>query len=361
MIARAIRNLSRSLYRYPEVPADIELKGPFRSLKIALVADHFTEVCLSFECRIRSVTPQNYKQVFKDWKPDLFLAESAFHGRHGSWRYELAKQPRWLRFTKPTLMRKLVAYARSLGVPTLFWNKDDGAFFDAFIDTAKLFDHIFTTDQNCVSRYRSIVADKVSVDVLMLPVQPAFHSFSGFNFTKNEACFAGSYYRKILGARREFLDMVFHAADDAAMPVNVYDRNHGRFSHFFEFRFPTNACVKKHAPVSHWATAALYKEHALSLNVNSVTDSESMCSRRLLEILACGGIAMTNPTLCVERHFRDYCHVVGSRGEALELMGRMKYGPVKEDMERAEAGARYVLAEHTWSRRLRKICETAGL
>jgi spore maturation protein CgeB len=335
---------------------DIERPGPFGRLKIALVADNFTSDCLAEECRVRALTPSNYQEVIGEWKPDLVFVESAFHGAYGSWRYELAKQPKWLRLSKPTAIHRLVGFAKARGIPTVFWNKDDGAFFDAFIDVAKVFDFVFTTDNECIEAYRRQVPANVPVNSLIMPYQPAFHRFTGFNFTRNEACFTGSYYRRILNERRRFLDMVFDVCEDTKLPLNVFDRNNDRLSRYFEFRFPKRSQLRMHGKVAHGETAGIYKSHVASVNVNSVTDSETMCSRRLLEILACGGIAVTNPSRAVDRYFRDYCHVVNTHEEAGELFSRLRHGPSQQDKERAEAGATYVRGNHTWAHRLEEIC-----
>lgn len=86
-----------------------------------------------------------------------------------------------------------------------------------------------------------------------------------------------------------------------------------------------------------------------------------MYSRRLVEILACGGIAVTNPTAAVNRYFSEYCHVISDHTEAADLFTRLKMGPSARDLERAAAGARYVLAEHTWAQRLDDVRKVAGL
>ncbi len=356
MVGRAIRKLGSWVYDYPKVAEDVQQPGPFGRLKIALVADNFTTDCLSAECRVRALTPANYAEVMDQWKPDLVFVESAFHGAGGSWRYELAKQPRWLRLRKPTAIFDLVQAAKARGIPTVFWNKDDGAFFDAFIDVAKVFDFVFTTDAECIEGYRKHVAPHVPVNSLIMPYQPLFHNFTGFAFTRKEACFTGSYYRRILNERRRFLDLVFDACEAADLALNVYDRNHDRLSRHFEFRFPKKSHLRLHGKVAHGETARVYKSHVASVNVNSVTDSDTMCSRRLLEILACGGIAVTNPSRAVDRHFRDYCHVVHTHEQASELFARLRHGPSQEDMDRAEAGAAYVRALHTWEHRLEEIC-----
>jgi spore maturation protein CgeB len=356
MVGAVIRKLGSWVYKYPKVAEDVSGAGRFGHLKIALVTDYFTADCLSAECRVRNVTPANYRDVIENWKPDLLLVESAFHGVDGSWRYELAKQPKTFQFTRPTAIFRVIDCARSAGIPTVFWNKDDGPFFDAFIDVAKAFDYVFTTDEECLARYREQVPAHVPVNTLIMPYQPTFHSFTGFNFTRKEACFTGSYYRRILNERRRFLDMVFEICEHNEMPLNIFDRNHDRLSRHFEFRFPKNGQMRLHGKVPHRETANIYKSHIISINVNSVTSSETMFSRRLVEILACGGIAVTNPGRAVDRYFRDFCHVVQTHEEVQELFVRLRHGPSREDLDRAEAGARYVRENHTWAHRLEKIC-----
>lgn len=361
MVARVIRKIGALYYDHPAVPEDIEPEGPFAKLKIALVTDHFTTECLSMECRIRCLTPSNYREVLDSWRPDLVFVESVFHGVQGSWRYELAKQPRWLRLTRPQAIFRLVEHARSNGIPTVFWNKDDGAFFDTFIDVAKAFDFVFTTDCESVDPYRRELPRGVPANVLMMPYQPRFHAFDGFDFRHRSACFMGSYYRRILNERQQFLDMVFSAIGQTGMKLNVFDRNHGRLSSALEFRFPKHQHLKLHPQVSHRETANVYKSHVVSLNVNSVTGSSTMVSRRLLEILACGGVAVTNGSCAVEAYFKDFCHVIETHEQAIEIFGRLKHGPSPEDLQRAEAGARYVEREHSWAHRLEELCAVVGV
>ncbi|WP_292981735.1 glycosyltransferase family protein, partial [Nitrosomonas sp.] len=78
-------------------------------------------------------------------------------------------------------------------------------------------------------------------------------------------------------------------------------------------------------------------------------------------LLACGGIVVTNPGRAVTHYFRDYCHVVNSGEEARELLARLRYGPSRDDMARAEAGAAYVRRNHTWEHRLKKISDVVNL
>jgi spore maturation protein CgeB len=340
---------------------DVTQPGPFGHLKIALVADHLTADCLSAECRVRSMTPNNFRKVISEWKPDVVFIESAFHGINGSWRYELAKQPKWLRVDRLKAILHLIEFAKNCRIPTVFWNKDDGAYFDDFIDIAKHCDLVLTADRDSLPKYEVQLPKGTPAHVMQMPYQPAFHSFSGFHFIKNHACFVGSYYSRILSERRNFLDMLFKANMSTGMNIEVYDRNYHRISRRFAFNFPELPNLIRHPAVSNRETGAIYKTHSLSINVNSVVNSETMVSRRLLEILACGGIALTNSNKAVTREFKEFCLVVSDADEAKALFERMQKGPTVNDLNRASAGAEYVRKHHTWAHRLELICDLINL
>ena len=118
--------------------------------------------------------------------------------------------------------------------------------------------------------------------LLMMAYQPAIHSFNGFNFTKKSMCFVGSYYRKILNSRRATMDAIFKTCESQSLPLDIYDRNSSRLSRFYEFRYPSFSHVTVHNAVPYQKTADLYHEYNVSLNINSVTDSPTMFSRRML-------------------------------------------------------------------------------
>ncbi|WP_018237837.1 glycosyltransferase [Ensifer sp. BR816] len=327
-------------------------------LSVALISDSLTAACLSKECRTFTLTPLNYKWVLRFQKPDMLFVESAWEGHRRRWRYKVASYPGTPRYDNKRLA-KVVAYARDRGIPTVFWNKEDGVHFERFIDSARLFDHIFTVDENCIDKYKRIVGESTTVHTLMFPVQPGTHFFRGFDFKYNMANFVGSYSRKIHETRRKWQDLMFSACADSGVATIVYDRNSGRNSQ--NYRYPDFSGLEVRAAIPHSDTAQIYRDYLISLNVNTIEDSPSMYSRRLVEILACGGIAVTNPTTAVDRYFSDYCHVIRDQAEATELFARLKKGPTARDLERAEAGARYVLAEHTWSQRLDDVRKVVGL
>ncbi len=304
------------------------------------------------------MSPRRRPLQWSLFKPDLLLVESAWEGHRGRWKYKIASYPEHPRRNNKALAR-LVGRARDRGIPTVFWNKEDAVHFDRFIDSARLFDHIFTVDENCIPRYRAVAGPNVTVNTLMFAAQPTMHSFTGITPKLQRANFVGSYSRHIHDSRRELQHMLFETAA-ATLGLTVYDRNSGRKA--TRYRYPDHIPLEVRPAIPHAATAQIYKDYLVSLNVNTVQDSPTMFSRRLVEILACGGLAVTTPALSVDRLFAPYCHVVRSSEEAHELFGRLaKDGLSAQDREIMAAGAEYVAKHHTWAHRLRQIFDVVGI
>lgn len=332
------------------------VESAFARLKVAVVSDELTRTTLSHECRVRDLTPLNYRVLLRYWRPDLVFVESAWHGPRNAWKFKIAAYPDYPERNNEALCR-VVTYARDLGIPCVFWNKEDGVHFDRFIDSACLFDTVFTVDENCIPKYRERLGGDARILPLMFAVQPAIHHPSARGPIHPGACFVGSYSHHIHDTRRAWQDMMFAAASDFG--VTVFDRNSSRKS--ANYRYPTLPWLDVRKSVPHEGTAAIYRDYMVSLNVNTVQDSGTMFSRRLVEILACGGVAVTNPAVSVERHFQEFCDVVHDEAECRAVFERLRKGLSKGDRERARAGAEYVLREHTWSHRLAEVVEAVGI
>jgi len=324
---------------------------------IALVADGLTSSSLVFDSRVISLGPRGFRWRLAFSRPDYLLVESAWSGLRDRWKYKIAAYPEHPERTNHALIR-LVEAAKDRGIPTVFWNKEDSVHFDRFVESAKLFDHVFTVDANAVRRYKAVMGEQASVHTLMFAIQPRTHGFTGFDFKFRRANFVGSYSSENHMRRRVWQDALFGAACGSGLGLTVVDRNSSRkASHY---RFPALDGLDVQHAVRHEQTAQMYRDYVVSLNVNTVEDSPTMFSRRLVEILGCGGIAVTTPARSVDAMFADFCHVVRSGDEASELFARLRGGPSNSDLERARAGAEYVVKHHTWQHRLRQIAEVLG-
>lgn len=291
------------------------------------------------------------------FRPDILFVESAWQGWRNSWKYKIAAYPDYPERNNHALLR-LLGYARKRHIPTVFWDKEGMGHFDRFIDSAKHFDHVFTVDADTVPKYKAVMGENASVHVLPFAVQPRFHFFDGFHFKYNTACFVGSYSTHVHPHRRDWQEMLFRAALDTGLGLHIFDRNSHRRSKIYQY--PAWQGIQMHPFVPNSLTANIYKNYLVSLNVNTNEDSSTMVSRRLVEILACGGIAVTTPASSVGEYC-EFCHVVHNRDETLELFNRLKHGPSKNDLERAKAGADYIACHRTWDINLKLIKNIVGL
>ena len=153
--------------------------------------------------------------------------------------------------------------------------------------------------------------------------------------------------------------MCFEACSLSGLGLSIYDRNSNRKS--LNYRYPNFDNLEIFPSLPYSKTGQVYKDYLVSINVNTIKKSKTMFSRRLVEILACGGIAVTNSSLAVDSMFKDYCYIVDNKEEMLALFKRLKNGPKSEDLQRAKAGADYVAKHHTWSHRLQEINRIIGL
>lgn len=348
-----ILSLLRSIPRWRQLG-----RVPSSGLRIGLISDELTRTCLAHECQVFDLTPSNHSRVLTRHRPHLVFVESAWAGHRNAWKYRIAAYPDHPERSNAELAR-LVATARELGIPAVFWNKEDGVHFERFIASAMLFDHVFTVDSNCVARYRAAMPQVRTIEPLLFAVQPSVHHFSGIGPRLPRANFVGSYSRHIHDQRRSLQDMLFASAG-RTLGLTVYDRNSDRRSE--HYRYPALPGLEVRPAVPHHATARLYREHLVSLNVNTVVDSTTMFSRRLVEILGCGGLAMTTPAASVDALFADFCHVVQCEAQADELFARLKRdGLSAQDRDMMTAAAVHVAAHHTWAQRLAQVCERVGV
>lgn len=331
--------------------------GPHARLHVALVADDLTRSCLQHECRITDLTPANFASVLRRQRPDLLFVESAWAGLSNCWKFRIAAYPGHPERDNSDLVR-LVQCARQLGIPAVFWNKEDGIHFERFLGSARLFDTIFTVDAACVPRYRERLGEHVHVGVLPFAVQPAIHSFSGLGERTPDACFVGTYDRNIHPGRLARQDMLLEPAA-ATLGLTAIDRNSHRRG--ANYRYPPWPGLRVRPRVTHERTAEVYKSHLVSLNVNTIEDSDTMFSRRLIEILACGGLAVSTPARAIDTLFKDCCHVVSTREEAVALFERLsRDGYSAQDREMIMSASALVLGEYTYARRLDTVLDAIG-
>lgn len=330
-------------------------RAPRRSLRVGLVADEFTELCLRWEWQQTLLTPERWGEQVEDI--DLLFVESAWNGNGGAWKYQLtgSKAP-------SEDLRALVARCRERGVPTVFWNKEDPVHFEDFLDTAALFDWVMTSDAASVPDYvRRLGHDRVApmafaaASWIHNPVRPRGRPV-------RDIAFAGMYYRHRFPERREQMDLLLGAARAVSHRMShgleIFSRFHGGDE---RYQFPEDVADRVRGALSYQQMLSAYRDFKVFLNVSSVPQSSTMCPRRIFEISACGTPVVSTPTPAISAYFdSDEIVTVRERNEAEYVLR----GLVGNDEWRDRMGhraVRKVLSEHTYTHRVDDLLRRVGL
>lgn len=325
-------------------------------LKVAAVMDRMSYACFEPEARLLSFRPDNFDGVIEDGDPDFLLVESAWQGAGGAWQYMIGSYNYSETLGLPQL-KSLLSCCREKGIPTVFWNKEDPVHFSRFKEAAQLFDHVLTTDANCVHAYEGLGIEKGRIGVLPFGAQPKLHNpVAHPDGRLAEVCFGGTYYHNRHPERRRQLELLL----DAATPfgLRIYDRTYDRGDSSMSFPGRFEPYVWGALPYEEMVRA--YKRHRVFLNVNSVTDSPTMFSRRVFELLACGTPVVSNPSTGMERMLGGKVDSVDSAEAATGAIERLMTDN-RYWRERSLAGVEAVFREHTYAHRLAHVAQKVGV
>ena len=271
-------------------------------LNVATILDEFSEYCFKDSLNIHPLGCYSWEQQLNSQKIDFLLVESAWFGNRGKW---IGQMTLYSWFNNPQL-RKLITYCQKHDIPTVFWNKDDPPDFNKFIASAKKFDYIFTTDSQCVDKYKQLTSAKY-IDVLPFAAQPKIHNPIGkIAVPVNDLVFPGTWFKYKYKERAHNLAILLNAARN--VKLDIYDRKNTLKSilhHNLYYRFPKEYRQYIKPKLPYKKMLDVYRQYKIVLNVNSVTDSPTMFSRRIFEALACAIPVVSTKSLGVSQFFGD--------------------------------------------------------
>ena len=190
-------------------------------LRVALVADEFSWPAWQYEADVYTFTPDDWQGVLDACQPDVLLIESAWKGVGGSWYLQLCNVERPHPGIRQRALPDTVAWCRKHGVPTVFYNKEDPPHFDVFIDAARQFDYVFTSDANCISDYRKHLGHE-RIFALPFAAQPRIHNPMMTGTRTGSVCFAGTWHAHRHLGRQEGAEQVLRPALD--FDLHIFDR-----------------------------------------------------------------------------------------------------------------------------------------
>lgn len=315
-------------------------------LRVAAIMDEFTVHSFAPECNLLELSLGNYLQELEDFNPSLIFLESAWRGKGNEWGNKVAQTA--------APVREIIAWANCRKIKVVLWNKEDPVHYSTFLNTAKLVDHVFTTDIDCVQKYKSDLGHD-RVHFLPFACQPYIHNPLELYRRDSGLCFAGAYYRRYPERTRDLESFMTNVPEYKT--IEIFDRNFGKTDE--QYKFPDEYQDYIVGTLSSSDIDLAYKGYDFAINLNSVKESQSMFARRVYELLASNTTVVSNYSRGLELMFGDI-PVISDSGTAVVEQLRPS-SDVYWSRKRRLAGLRKVMNEHTYSHRLAYILDVTGI
>ncbi len=318
------------------------LQSKPNSIKVACILDEFSYHCFRYECNLLYLTFSKWESQIQEFQPDFVLIESAWSGLDTSWKEKLSMPSKEI--------ITLLEFCKKAKIPTAFWNKEDPIDFERFLYLAKKVDFIFTSDIDCVAKYK-YYAKHSRVYCLPFAAQTKFCNPIEELSRKDGFCFAGSYYMRFPNRHKDFSTII--DAAKALKPVAIYDRNYGK-SHAHN-SYPQEFQDLIIGGLNFEEIQKAYKGYKFGININSIKNSQTMFARRVFELLASNTIVLSNFSRALRYFFGDL--VIAS--DNIQEIHKNLSPLIKEDLYYRKfrlLGLRKVMSEHTYKDRFSFIC-----
>ena len=321
---------------------------------VAAILDTFSEYSLRHEVNLLLMSPVHWRTQLEKTRPVFLIVESAWRGNNGGWRNRIVH----FEEVEENPLRDLLEYCRTSGIPTVFWNKEDPPHFDNFLGAAREFDFVFTTDADCVPRYKRALGHE-RVFVLPFAAQPRLHNPSREKGWPNyPVCFAGSWVQRRYPGRAETLRYIL----DAALPygLHIFDRNLTRPEFGPDYHFPEQYKQALKGTLTYEEMLTAYRCYDVMLNVNTVTESPTMLSRRVIESLACGTPVISSESVAMTRMLGKHVRVTRDKEETSGHL-RELLGDEEARVREGHLAYRHIHENHTYRHRMNEVFRRLGV
>ncbi|BAO94073.1 glycosyltransferase family protein [Caballeronia insecticola] len=313
-----------------------------KQLKIAAVMDDFTHHGFESECQLLPLSASRWEEQITGFGPDILFVESAWRGQDDSWVNKVSDPS--------DEFRQLLKWAKDNGVPTLLWCKEDPVHFSRFMPVARQVDHVFTTDMDCIAKYKRALGHE-RVYLLPFAAQPAMHNPLATVERREGFSFAGSWYPRYLERQADFRTLIGVARK--LKWVDIYDRNGNRpLPHDFVFPEEFQSEIRGTLPYTEMDKG--YKGYRYGITVNTVKQSQTMFARRALDLMVCNTVVVSNFSKGLRQLFGDLVIASDSPAELERRLAPLVDDDLAYRKLRLQA-LRKVLAEHTYTQRLAYI------
>lgn len=332
----------------PPVPDWKPLKKKKSSLRMACIVEERLYQGLRFEAEVLSLTPSNYKSIIQYGGVDFLLMESIWVSSCGNWHIGQGREG-----THYDLLKEILNEAKKRSIPTVFWMTKGHEYHDIYKHLSRQFDVIFCADPVEME----IMKNEGILSHLLSPcIQPAiynpFRYVDHYNRFEINVLFDG--WADLVRLRDNISLLEEIQKFDLSIIESRYRIFINRRTDFPEYRDSILGCTTRQARVSalKYAKTYLTFDHSLSTR----TEQQWMS----LEAIGCRLAVIHNGKLS-NGDIRK--HMVREWPDPVELLVELtRFEDDELYQERiAHKGWRTVHQSHTFSNRIKRICETLDI
>lgn len=264
------------------------------NVNVGFISDEFLYDNYYDTCTLVHLTPNNWEEKLETVQ--ALIITSVWHGLSGEWNAAYKENSDLFQ-----CLKQLCEKARLLKIPIGFYSKEDPPNFNVFIKIASLADVIFTSAAECIPKYKEIFPEKPCY-LLSFCVNPIIHNPIRNDDVafKNKVLFAGSFMVKYPMRTLQQTNM-FDKVIQSGMELTIIDRNFHRGEH--KYHYPDEYCKYVVPNFPYKTIAKIYKLFPFVINLNSVSDSETMFASRVYDASASGSLIISNESVGMKKMF----------------------------------------------------------
>ncbi len=306
--------------------------------------DPISELCWSDAFTGYPIVRTAYNEQISSSTCKFAFFESAWQANKGTWLYAFTSPG--LKHANAQALLAAIQLLKDKNIPVIFWNKEDPMHYEMFKPIAQHADYIFTTDILTVEKYKKELNNS---NVWAMPFAAPIkitNPIGRFELDTGTVCFAGTYYAQNHENRQKQMDMLL----PALLSNNgcIYDRaskdQSGKYAYPEQYKHLIKDGVNFDEMVK------LYKKFKIFLNVNTITQSTTMMSRRVYELLASGTPVISTPSKAITEQFPGIVITVNTEQEA-DLAVKKLLTDSYYWHKQSVIGIREVMTKHTYENR----------
>lgn len=322
--------------------------------RVGIITDEFMFDYYEDALDLTYLYPDTYKQTIDEGGLDFVLYVTCWIGRYESDKPYYGNDPRG-----HERIVSVLQYAKDAGVPIVFQSIEDPPSYHEYLDLARMADIVFTSCEEKIPDYqRDLGHDRVFVS--LFGINPLLNNPVGIGLRArlHSAClrstvfFAGTWYnvhQQRCADTRTIFDAVLQAGKNLAIadrrwPIEGGDNFPEQYWHYL---IPS---------MEHKDLQQATKLFDFAINMNTVTNSRSMCAMRTYELQAAGVIGLANDALALKVQYPELMRITSSE-DAERYFDELTRASM---LEQQLAGIRRVMSHATVYQRLNAMFGNMG-